>query len=105
MTLYTSSSTENFNVIQKQLDSFLISRDWIRNSTDDENKYFYNNKKYSIYDEVRVCLTNNNIKVSVPVADFPYLYVSKFNYDDYDKVVAFVERHLDTYEERLTTNN
>lgn len=100
-TTHTTSTTSTISTTSPlitQLDNLLTLRGWKRSKTPKTDLYFYNNERYSLYDEVRFCLTNNIIKISVPVKDFPFLYVSKFNQTDIDKVITFVEKHLDAYE-------
>ena len=94
----TTHTTSTTSPLITQLDNLLTLRGWKRSETPKTDLYFYNNERYAVYDEVRFRLTNNIIKISVPVKDFPFLYVSKFNQTDIDKVITFVEKHLDAYE-------
>jgi hypothetical protein len=94
----TTHTTSITTPLITQLDNLLTLRGWKRCKTPKTDIYFYNNERYSLYDEVRFCLTNDIIKISVPVKDFPFLYVSKFNQTEIDNVITFVEKHLDAYE-------
>ena len=64
------------------------------------HSYIYNNPNYSIYDEVRICWMDDYVKISVPVKNFPFLYVSKFEYSvaTDSEIVSFIENHVSAYE-------
>ena len=53
-----------------------------------------------IYDEVRICWMDDYVKISVPVKNFPFLYVSKFEYSvaTDSEIVSFIENHVSAYE-------
>lgn len=53
-------------------------------------------------DEFRIRTTKDRITVAVPIANSPYLYASSFK--NYYLATDFVERHLMTYEEKLSSN-
>ena len=51
-------------------------------------------------DEFRVRTSSDKVTVAVPIANAPYLYASSFK--NYFAATEFVERHLATYEKKMT---
>jgi hypothetical protein len=52
-------------------------------------------------DEFRVRTTKDKVTVAVPIANAPYLYASSFK--NYFAATEFVEKHLATYEKKMTS--
>lgn len=86
--------------LEKTLDNLLTNRGWKQQPQSTPHSYIYNNPNYSIYDEVRICWMDDYVKISVPVKNFPFLYVSKFEYSvaTDSEIVSFIENHVSAYE-------
>ena len=92
--------------LEKTLDNLLTNRGWKQQphsapqSACGAAPHIYNNPNYSIYDEVRICWMDDYVKISVPVKNFPFLYVSKFEYSvaTDSEIVSFIENHVSAYE-------
>ena len=98
--------------LEKTLDNLLTNRGWKQQPHSapqsacgavphsQPHSYIYNNPNYSIYDEVRICWMDDYVKISVPVKNFPFLFVSKFEYSvaTDSEIVSFIENHVSAYE-------